>query len=134
MLFQLTESVIILFRIFFLLLRSITLSRGLRVEHGICQSNLIESVAYCYQILLVPFYTNSTQKTSVNWIIRLILHVSLLCWPKVILLSGGHCINKLHVHFFSCYTKGFLLESSSTCYDRPVRPVWFGDNLQRPKF
>ncbi len=28
--------------------------------------------------------------TSVNWIIRLML--SLLIWPKVIQLSGGHCI------------------------------------------
>ncbi len=36
-------------------------------------------------------YFNSAQNTSVNWIIRLLL--ALLCWPKVILLSGGHYIN-----------------------------------------
>ena len=53
-------------------------------------SRIIESAAYCNQMLLVPLYLNSTQKPSVNWIIRLML--SLLCWPKVILLSGGHCI------------------------------------------
>ncbi len=37
----------------------------------------------------VPLYLNSTQNTSVNWISRLLL--SFLCWPKVILLSSGHC-------------------------------------------
>jgi len=47
------------------------------------RSRLIESAAYCNQIFLVPSYLNSTQKASVNWIIRLLL--SLLCWPKVIL-------------------------------------------------
>ena len=36
--------------------------------------------------MLVPIHTDITQKTSVNWIIRLML--SLLWWPKVILLSG----------------------------------------------
>ena len=41
---------------------------------------------------MVPIYMNSTQKTSVNWIIRVMS--SLFCWPKVILLSGGHCILK----------------------------------------
>ena len=51
---------------------------------------IIESAAYWNQILLVPLYLNSAQKTSVNWIIWLLL--SLLCWPKLILLSGGHCI------------------------------------------
>ncbi len=52
-------------------------------------SRLIESAAYCNQILMAPLYFSNTQNTSVNWIIRLLL--SLLCWPKVILLSGGHC-------------------------------------------
>ena len=61
-------------------------------------SRVIESTAYCNQISLVPLYLNSTQNTSVNWIIRLLL--SLLCWPKVILLSGGHCITKLWIWFF----------------------------------
>jgi hypothetical protein len=53
-------------------------------------SRIIESAAYCNQKLLEHLYLNRTQNTSVNWIIRLLL--SLLCWPKVILLSGGHCI------------------------------------------
>ena len=44
---------------------------------------------YCNHILLVPFFLNSAQKNVNNWIIRLML--SLLCCPKVILLSGGHC-------------------------------------------
>jgi hypothetical protein len=52
-------------------------------------SRIIESSAYCNQIFLVPLYLNSTQNTSVNWISWLLL--SFLCWPKVILLSGGHC-------------------------------------------
>ncbi len=52
-------------------------------------SRLIESAAYCNHIWLAHLFINSTQNTSVNWIIRLLL--SLLCWPKVILLSGGHC-------------------------------------------
>ena len=42
---------------------------------------------------MVPLYLNSTQNMLVNWIIRQLL--SILCWPKVIILSGGHCINKL---------------------------------------
>ncbi len=52
-------------------------------------SRKIESAIYCNDILLVPLYLNSTQNTSVYRIIRLLL--SLLCEPKVILLSGGHC-------------------------------------------
>ncbi len=52
-------------------------------------SRIIESAAYCNHKLMAHLYFNSTQNTSVNWIIRLLL--SLLCWPKVILLSGGHC-------------------------------------------
>jgi hypothetical protein len=54
-------------------------------------SRIIVSAAYCNPKLLAHLYFNSTQNTSVNWIIRLLL--SLLCWPKVILLSGGHCIS-----------------------------------------
>ncbi len=38
----------------------------------------------------LPIYTLTVHKT-LRLIIRLLL--SLLCWPKVILLSGGHCIN-----------------------------------------
>ncbi len=52
-------------------------------------SRIIESAAYCNQKLVAHLYNNSTLNTSVNWIIRLML--SLLCRPKVILLSGGHC-------------------------------------------
>ncbi len=51
-------------------------------------SRIIESATYCYHILLVPLYLNSAQNMSVNWIIWLLR--SLLCWPKVILLSGRH--------------------------------------------
>ncbi len=52
---------------------------------------IIKAAVYCNHILLVLLYINSTQSTSVNWIIWLAL--LLLCRPKVILLSGGHCIN-----------------------------------------
>ncbi len=45
---------------------------------------IIESAACCNKNLLAY-----TQNTSINWIIQLLL--SLLCWPKVILLSSGHC-------------------------------------------
>ncbi len=62
-------------------------SQKLRTDPG---SRLIESAAYCNQILLAPLCINSTQNTSVNWIIRLLL--SFLYQPKVILLSGEHCI------------------------------------------
>ncbi len=48
-------------------------------------SRIIESATYCNQKLLALLYLNSTQMTSVNWIIRLLL--SLLCYPKVILLT-----------------------------------------------
>jgi len=55
------------------------------------ESRIIVSTAFCKKILLAPLCLNSAQNTSVNRIIRLLL--SLLCWPKVILLSGGHCNN-----------------------------------------
>ena len=72
-------------------------SMGLQITHGsklsrLIGSRIIESAAYCNQILLVSLYLNSTQNTSFNWIIWLLL--SLLCWPEVILLSDGHCIQK----------------------------------------
>ncbi len=51
---------------------------------------LIESPAYCNQKLLAILYLNNVQITSVNWINRLLL--SLICWTKMIPLSGGHCI------------------------------------------
>ncbi len=55
-------------------------------------SRIIESAAYCNQILLVLLYFNSTQNMLVHWIILLLW--SLLCWPKVILLSDEHCTSK----------------------------------------
>ncbi len=60
------------------------------------ESRILESAAYCIQILLARLHIDSAQSTLVNWIIRLLL--SLLCWPKVILLSGGHCIDLKLVH------------------------------------
>ncbi len=60
-------------------------------------SRIIESATYCNQKLLAHLYLNCTLNTSVNWIIRLLL--SLLCWPKVILLNGGHCTMMLMWHF-----------------------------------
>ncbi len=47
---------------------------------------------YCDQILLSQLCINSAQNTPGNWIIQLLL--SLLCQPKVILLSCGHCSSK----------------------------------------
>ncbi len=67
-------------------------------------SRIIESAAYCYQILLAHLYTHSAQNTSVNWIIRLSL--SLWCRPKVILLSGGHCICDPNSPIYYCI-RGF---------------------------
>ncbi len=52
-------------------------------------SGIIESATYCNHKMRAHLYLNSTQNTSVNWIIGLLL--LLLCWAKVILLSGGHC-------------------------------------------
>ncbi len=48
-------------------------------------SRIIESAAY-----LAPLCLSISQNMSANWIIWLLL--SFLCRPKVILLSGGHCI------------------------------------------
>ena len=53
------------------------------------RSRIIESAAFCNQIFHVPLYINSTQNSWFSWIVRLLL--SLLCWPKTILLSSGHC-------------------------------------------
>ncbi len=52
-------------------------------------SRIRKSAAYCNQKLLVLLFLNSTQNTPFKWIIWLVL--SFLCWPKVILLSSGHC-------------------------------------------
>ncbi len=57
-------------------------------------TRVIDSSAYCNQISLVPVCLNSTRNTFLdNWIIRLLS--SILCWPKVILLCGGHCFTCL---------------------------------------
>ncbi len=74
-------------------------------------SRIIESAAYCNQILLAKVYINRAQNTSVNWIIRLLL--SLLCQPKVILLSGGHCNyfrNFYRLHLVRIFFAIFILE------------------------
>ncbi len=80
-------------------------------------SRLIESDAYCNQILLAQLYINSAQNTSVNWIIRLLL--SLLCRSKVILLSGGHCIfnnNESVAHFkYAIIPKSWHFIWEQTC-------------------
>ncbi len=65
-------------------------------------SRIIESAAYCNQNLLAHLYLSSTQNTSVNWIIQLLL--SLFCWTKVILLSGGHCTTFLLMLFLKMTT------------------------------
>ncbi len=78
-------------------------------------SRIIESAAYCNQNLLAHLYLISTQITSVNWIIRLLL--SLLWWPKVILLSGRHCS-----WFIDCYQYlsfiGIISKVVSSSYKR----------------
>ncbi len=58
-------------------------------------SQLIESAAYCNQTWLAKLYINSAQNTLVNWIIQLL--VSILCQPKVIPLSDGHCNIRFHI-------------------------------------
>ncbi len=68
-------------------------------------SRIIESAAHSNQILMPLLYFNSTQNTSVNCIIPLLL--SLLCWPKVILLGGGHCSRK-KINFY--YTQNMTIK------------------------
>ena len=53
------------------------------MDHGYCKHQLS-----IYQLWLVHLYLNIKHKLSLNVITRLML--SLLYWPKVILLSGGH--------------------------------------------
>ncbi len=73
-------------------------------------SRIIESVAYCNQNFLVHLYLNSTQHTSVNCIILLLL--SVLCRPKVILLSGVHCTMIIRSLGNKTYYLAFNLTSS----------------------
>ena len=75
--------------------------------HRLIWSRIIESAAYCIQILLVRLYPNSTQKGRLNWISQVLL--PLLCWPKVILLCGGHyIINKFRNNLVIFMTKSIL--------------------------
>jgi hypothetical protein len=72
-------------------------------DHNACRfigSRIIDSTAYCNLKLMAPLCINSTQNMSFNWIIRLL--ISLLCRPKVILISGGHCI--LIISFLTVFT------------------------------
>ncbi len=55
--------------------------------HPLIGSRIIESVAYCNQKLLALSYPNSTQNTSVNCIIRLLL--SLFADPKWFYWAAG---------------------------------------------
>ncbi len=68
----------------------------LRTTYSVCHligSRIIESATYFNQISVAPLLINNTQNSLVNRIIRLLL--SLLCRPKVILLSDGHCITNI---------------------------------------
>jgi hypothetical protein len=75
----------------------VSLNRG-KVPNGNCKYNarrlmgsfILELAAYCNQILILArLHRNCVKNTSVNWIIRLLL--SLICRPKLIFWSGGHC-------------------------------------------
>ncbi len=69
-------------------------------------SRIIESANHRNNKLLVSLFLSNMQNT-VNWISRLLL--SLLYWPEVILLSGGHCyyINTQEIVFRAkCKTSG----------------------------
>ncbi len=61
---------------------------------------IIGSAAYCNQIWQAHLYINSAQSSSINGIIRLLLSLSF--WPKVILLSGGHCFRVNSSGFWIC--------------------------------
>ncbi len=89
-------------------------------------SRIIEPAAYCNQKLLAHLYLNSTQNTSVNWIIRLLL--SLLCWPKVILLSGGHCSKKISTreNWSASWLKNYADISSNLVI---MRQHWSSHNM-----
>ncbi len=92
----------------FVLLVYLMLSPKYNARHLI-GSRILKSAAYWK--LLAQLYLNSTQNTSLNWIIRILL--SLLCWPKMILLSGGHCtsiysdFNSNFVHKICCTSLKF---------------------------
>ena len=70
-------------------------------------------------MLLVSLFPNSTQNTSVNWIIRLFL--SLLICPKVILLSDGHCT------ILANFILGLKINfEKKNRFDIDERQVWVG--------
>jgi hypothetical protein len=86
-------------------------------------SRMMESAAYCNQVLLAQICTNSAQITSVNWIIRLLL--SLSCRPKVILLSGGHCIELLTFELtFSLLVLEKITHKTPQVLEREKRILW----------
>ncbi len=96
-------------------------------------SRIIEAVIYCNQILLAQLYINRPQNTSVNWILRLLL--LLLCRPKVILLSGGHCkvftiarrLRKFHKH-----TENLLNLSSDLSFQfQPIVNHWYFYHIRK---
>ncbi len=94
-------------------------------------SQLIESAAYCNQILLAQQYINSAQNTSVNWIIWLLL--SLLSPPKVILLSGGHFTSMLHT-FLSIFTNMAAMMGGNLSKKRRRKVINFWKNHLRRNF
>jgi len=81
----------ITFHLTFKLIKNFLFSNdSLYSAHRLTGLQTTESAAYSNHKLMALLYLNSTQNTSVNWIIRLLL--SLSCWSKVILLSDGHCM------------------------------------------
>jgi len=92
---------------------------------------------------MAPLYFNSTHNTLVNWIIRLLL--SLLCWPKVILLSYWlkNCQwNKMFANTFRSIwtTKRLVCEKclsvfSTDLFDSLLRFAFFyGSTIKLPVF
>ena len=85
----------------------------------------MESVAYWNQILLIQLYLHSTQKVLRNWIVWLLL--SLLCWPKVILLIGEHCTKIDCVLPFTYENWHFITLRSESNFFLPQSKWWLED-------
>jgi hypothetical protein len=92
--------------------RVITISFELYCARRFIESRTIESAAYCDQNFQILLNLNSKQKMLVNWIIRLLL--SLLCRPKVIILSGGYYqrSNQFFRYEFGRYKVNLLISGS----------------------
>ncbi len=79
--FRLTNAAVLLFVILFLFsclivqieIKLVKCKISNYSARRLIGSRIIESAAYCNHIMLVPLYLNSTQNSSVNWIIRLLL-------------------------------------------------------------